>query len=183
MSSAFAQPNPGFSTFRISWSADGATAVPTMSTYGILLLAVLLAIVVFRVSRNRGYLVRAIAPLATFGVAAAFAVMTQPSIAGFVMTPPIDVSSCSGSETYTADGPNPPPCFVNTCGSPVTVSYTFIDGEEPDTTPITDGTCTRNYYCGDDEGASAATQGAVIPSDGLSYATAYCEEIFGGLEG
>jgi len=182
VSSAFAGNGPvGFSTFQISWSggAAAATAVPTMSTYATLLLAVLLALVVFRSLRSRGLLVRAMAPLATFGLAASFIVMTEHPIAG-VTIPDIGASSCSGSETYTATFPfETPPCFVNTCGSPVTVSYTFIEGVTAFGAPITEESCTLVYYC-EDEGpieTNPATEGAVIPSDGFPYGTAACEEI------
>ncbi len=184
VSSAFAgTPLVGFSTIQINWSAaGGATAIPTMSTYGMLLLALLLAVVVFRISRKRGLLVRSIAPLAAFGIAAAFAVMSERPVAGIMAPPNIDGTSCNGSATYTANGPTPPPCFINTCGSPVTVSYTFIDGATQDGTPITAGSCTYDYYCdaveeGGDPGDIAA-DGAVIPSDGMPRATAYCNEIF-----
>ena len=168
---------PGFSTIRVNWSGPGATGIPTMSTYATLLLAVLLALVVFRVFRKRSLLVRAIAPLAAVGVAASFAVMTEQLIAGISMVPAIEGSSCTGSETYTATGDMPPPCFVNTCGSPVTVSYTFIEGQGPDSNPITAEACTFEYYC-DEAELEVATQGAIVPSDGEFYATAYCVEQF-----
>ena len=177
VSSAFAGGVPGFSTIRLNWSGPGATGVPTMSTYATLLLAVLLALVVFRVFRKRSLLVRAIAPLAAVGVAASFAVMTEQLIAGISMVPAIEGSSCTGSETYTATGDMPPPCFVNTCGSPVTVSYTFIEGQGPDSNPITAEACTFEYFC-DDTLGNVATQGAIVPSDGEFYATAFCVEQF-----
>ena len=178
VSSAFAGAvGSGFSTIRLNWSGPGATGVPTMSTYATLLLAVLLALVVFRVFRKRSLLVRAIAPLAAVGVAASFAVMTEQLIAGISMVPAIEGSSCTGSETYTVTGDMPPPCFVNTCGSPVTVSYTFIEGQGPNSNPITAEACTFDYFCGDEQ--EVATQGAIVPSDGGFYATAYCVEQFG----
>ena len=178
--------DPGFSTIRVNWSGPGATGIPTMSTYATLLLAVLLALVVFRVFRKRSLLVRAIAPLAAVGVAASFAVVTEQPIAGILGQSAIGISSCSGSETYTATTSQAPPCFVNTCGSPVTVSYTFIDGQEASfsgpTIPITAEACTFAYACVDDSELvvlEAATQGAIVPSDGESYAMAYCSELYG----
>lgn len=183
ISSAFAGPPSGFSTLQINWTgAGGANAIPTMSTYGTLLLAVLLALVVFRISRKQGLLVRALAPVAAFGAAVAFTVMTEQPVAGIVGPPPIDGSSCSGTATYTADAPTPPPCFVNTCGAPVEVSYTFIDGQTSDVipVPITEGTCTLDYFCEGDD--NVAADGGIVPSDGLSYATAYCVEQFLGEE-
>ena len=180
VSSAFAGA-PGFSTIRLNWSGPGATGIPTMSTYATLLLAVLLALVVFRVFRKRSLLVRAIAPLAAVGVAASFVVVTEQPIAGILGQSAIGISSCSGSETYTADASIAPPCFVNTCGSPVTVSYTFIDGQAASFSgpiPITAEACTFDYECVDDSGPvlEAATQDAIVPSDGESYAMAYCSE-------
>ncbi|MEZ5573723.1 MAG: hypothetical protein R3E64_17155 [Halioglobus sp.] len=53
-----------------------------MSIYGMLLLAWLLAIVAFRVLRDRSLFVRAIAPLAAFDVAASFAFMSERPEAG-----------------------------------------------------------------------------------------------------
>ena len=178
---------PGFSTIRVNWSGLGAaTVVPTMSTYATLLLAVLLALLVFRVFRKRSLLVRAIAPLAAVGVAASFVVVTEQPIAGVLGQNAIGVSSCAGSETYTAtvSTSTGPPCFVNTCGSPVTVSYTFIDGQEASVSgpiPITAEACTFAYECVDDSVLvlEAATQDAIVPSDGESYALAYCSEQYG----
>jgi len=185
VSSAFAGA-PGFSTIKVNWSAPGAavTVVPTMSTYATLLLAVLLALLVFRVFRKRSLLVRAIAPLAAVGVAASFVVVTEQPIAGISGQSAIGVSSCAGSETYTATDSTGPPCFVNTCGSPVTVSYTFIDGQTASVSspiPITAEACTFTYTCKDDSGlvSEAATQDAIVPSDGKSYAMAYCSEQYG----
>ena len=189
VSSAFAG-GIGYSTIRVNWSGLGAavTVVPTMSTYATLLLAVLLALLVFRVFRKRSLLVRAIAPLAAVGVAASFVVVTEQPIAGGVIVgqSAIGISSCSGSETYTATTSKAPPCFVNTCGSPVTVSYTFIDGQKASffgsgPIPITAEACTFDYACKDDSGlvSEAATQDAIVPSDGKSYAMAYCSEQYG----
>ncbi len=175
----------GFSTIRVNWSGLGAaTVVPTMSTYATLLLAVLLALLVFRVFRKRSLLVRAIAPLAAVGVAASFVVVTEQPIAGISGQSAIGISSCSGSETYTATPSQAPPCLVNTCGSPVTVSYTFIDGQEASVSgpiPITAEACTFAYECVDDSGLvlEAATQDAIVPSDGESYAMAFCSEQYG----
>lgn len=173
----------GFSTIQVNWSDPGAavTVVPTMSTYATLLLAALLALLVFRVFRKHSLLVRMIAPIAAVGVAASFVVVTEQPIAGVLGQNPIGVSSCAGSETYTATVSTGPPCFVNTCGSPVTVSYTFIDGQEPNSNPITAEACTFEYACVS-EGVivtEAATQGAIVPSDGESYAMAYCSELYG----
>ena len=182
VSSAFAGGVQGFSTIRVNWSGLGAaTVVPTMSTYATLLLAVLLALLVFRVFRKRSLLVRAIAPLAAVGVAASFVVVTEQPIAGILGQSAIGISSCSGSETYTATTSQGPPCFVNTCGSPVTVSYTFIDGQDSNSNPITAEACTFDYVCVSegDLVREAATQGAIVPSDGESYAMAYCSEQYG----
>ena len=168
------------------------TAVPTMSTYAIVLLAVLLALVVFRVSRNKGLILRALAPLVTFGLAASLVFVTDSTTAGLVLVlpPPVDADSCNGTQTYTAEAPaNPPPCFINTCGAPVEVTYTFVSGEKPGGTPITADSCTLVYFCAEegaeegDEVSAVAADGAFIPSDGLPKATAYCDEIFDGIDG
>ena len=169
-------------TFQISWvlaAAVAPTAVPTMSIFGTVFLAVLLALVVYRVSRNRGLLVRAIAPLATLGVIASFTIMSERPIADPTAPPDVEASSCSGSETYTANLGTPPPCFINTCGSAVVVSDTFVAGETPDGTPLTEESCTLDHFCVGAEGdegevEQAAVHGATISSDGLPYATAYC---------
>lgn len=180
---AFAGSPIGFSTLRLNWSptASGggtvAEAIPTLGTWGSLLLAILLALVVYRMTRKRDALVRAVAPLLTFGLAAATAFVAESPVAGLSIPPPIGASSCSGSSTYTANSPTPPPCFVNTCGAPVTVSYTFVSGQGPTGDPLTAETCTFDYYC--DGASGTAAQGASIPSDGASLATAYCVEIFG----
>jgi hypothetical protein len=93
----------------------------------------------------------------------------------------------------------PPPCFVNTCGSTVTVTYDFVSGTDGGGTPLTAENCTFAYFCsggvgnnggmngginGGGNGGAPALQGAQIPSDGQSYGTAYCSEIFdGGING
>ncbi|MCX2973582.1 hypothetical protein EYC87_08320 [Halieaceae bacterium IMCC8485] len=171
-------PVPGGSaTFRLNWSGvEAPTAVPTMGTYGILLLAVLVVIVVFRISRDKGLLVRTLAPLVTFGLAASFLIMTEHPVAG-LLNPRIDANSCNGSETYTTIYPTtPPPCFVNNCGSAVTVAYTFISGQTFDQQPLTDGTCTREYFC-EELSLAGAIDGMQIPSDRAPYGAAFCLEM------
>ncbi|MFT6287858.1 MAG: hypothetical protein ACJA09_002615 [Alcanivorax sp.] len=81
-----------------------------MSTYALICLAVLVAIAAYRLLRDRSFIVRALAPLVTFGVAGFFLVSAEQPIAGVdnILTPPIDVASCSGSATYTADRLTPP---------------------------------------------------------------------------
>jgi hypothetical protein len=112
-SGALAQ-SAGFSTFQISWSGTAAPSVTTMSTYALICLPILVAIAAYRLLRDRSFIVRALAPLVTFGVAGFFLVSAEQPIAGVdnILTPPIDVASCSGSATYTADRLTPPPpCF------------------------------------------------------------------------
>ncbi len=169
----------GSSTFQITWAAQVPEAVPTMGTYAILMLAALLAVVVYRLTRNQGWLVKAIAPLLAFGVTASAIIGTQSSIAGLAV-PPVDASDCSGSQTYTAETNSPPPCFSNTCGKPVEVSYTLIEAFDPNDNPISESECTRVYYCNENGGSSAppALEGEAIPSDGTLLGTAYCDEIF-----
>ncbi|TGD75101.1 midcut-by-XrtH protein [Mangrovimicrobium sediminis] len=181
-----AQPT-SFSTIRINWAAADVEAVPTMSTYAIALLAVLVALVALRMTRHKGAVLRMLAPLLALGVGAVATTASlypNQSVAGLVMTPPsVETDgNCSGSSTYTAVADSgPPPCFVNTCGQPVEVTYTFIEGADGFGTPLTPGTCTFLYYCGDNgEGGPYALDGSSVPSDGGSYGTAYCEEIFDG---
>jgi hypothetical protein len=69
-----------------------------MSTYALICLAVLVAIAAYRLLRDRSFIVRALAPLVTFGVAGFFLVSAEQPIAG------VD----SGSATYTADRLTPP---------------------------------------------------------------------------
>ena len=181
ISSAHAGSPLGASTLQISWSGNAPvpTAVPTMSTYAIVWLAVLLALVVFRVLRNKGLVVRALAPLVTFGLGASLVFVTDSTTADptLIVPPPVDAVSCNGTQTYTADSEVAPPCFINTCGAPVEVTYTFVSGVQPDQTSITAESCTFDYFCSVEEGVEEpAIDGASIPSDGLSRATAYCQE-------
>lgn len=169
----------GFSTLTISWTG-GSTPVPTLSNAAILGLATLLALLAYRASRNSSNVVRALAPLVTFGLASFLTVISGKPEAGAGLGTTVYAGSCNGSTTYTADDPNPPPCFVNTCGSPVSVSYTLVSAQDPGGEEIAPEACTYDYYCeGDVPTAGAATPGATIPSDGLPYATAYCAEQFG----
>jgi len=177
ISSALAGPPIGFVNMRITWTAGagaGALPVPTLGTWGALLLAVVLALVVYRAMRKQDQWLRALAPLATFGLATSAVLMAERPEAGAAMIPPINGDTCSGSETYTV-GVNPPPCFINTCGSSVTVSYTVLNGETPVGDPITSANCTYQYFCSDSEGT--ATDGSIVASDGSQLATAYCNEI------
>ncbi len=184
-SGAIAQPLGGSSTFQLNWSATAATPVPTMSTYAIALLAILLTVAAYRLTRNQGTVIRAVAPLVTFGVAATILFKTASPIAGVLtMIPPIDATESNGSQTYTAIAPtDPPPCYINNCGMPVTVTYNFISAETGDGTPITDETCTRLYFCDEAGEGPFVADGQVVESDGQPFATAYCQEIFDGGEG
>ncbi|TGD75100.1 midcut-by-XrtH protein [Mangrovimicrobium sediminis] len=176
---AYAQ-NPAFSTIRISWSAGETAAVPTMSVYALALLTALVTLVVYRLTRNQGSLLRMLAPVAALGIGALATVATMlPNsvVAGAPSQPPVlSGGNCSGTATYTATPGLAPPCFVNTCGQPVQVTYTFIDAMDEFGTPITEGNCTFNYFCPGE--SDRATDGASVPSDGASYGTAYCQEMF-----
>lgn len=178
----FAGPPPpgGFSSFNMSWTA--VSAVPTLGLYGTIALALLVMVVLLRVLRDRPAVVRVVAPVAAMGLTLGAGLWTQDITAGSLALPTIGASSCSGSATYTADPVVPPPCFVNTCGAPVTVSYTFLSGEDPAGDPLTAEGCTLDYYCEEVDVLDSelvAAQGGVIPSNGEPYATAYCQEIFG----
>jgi len=171
----------GSSTLTLSWSGS-AVAVPTLGTAGTIALAALVALVAFRVLRQQGPMVRMLAPAAGMGLVLGGGFWAQDLTAGLA-SPPINVANCNGSQTYTADGPTPPPCFVNECGGPVTVQYTFVEGEDGFGTPLTAESCTFDYYCDDASEGNTATPGATIPSDGQPYATAYCGEIFNNENG
>ncbi len=172
--------NPAFSTIRINWAASEPAAVPTLSFYALALLTVLVTLVVYRLTRNQGSLLRMLAPLAALGIGALATVATvlpNSVVAGAPSGPPVlSGGNCSGSSTYTATPSLAPPCFVNTCGQPVQVTYTFIDAMDELGNPITAGNCTFNYFC-DAEG-ERATDGSLVPSNGESYGTAYCQEMF-----
>lgn len=178
--------SPGFSTIQINWSATAASggqaahAVPGLGTYGVIALAILLALAAYRISRNGSTVIRAAAPLAAFGLTSCLLFVAQSPVAGISMPPPpIEGNSSQGSQTYTANGPTPPPCFVNNSGQPVTVTYTFVSGQGPGGEPLTAETCTFDYYCEEADEGDVAADGASLPSDGKAYATAYCTEIFG----
>lgn len=168
----------GSSTLTINWTS-GATAVPTLGLYGTIALALLVMVAMLRILRDKPAMLRAIAPLAGLGITLGAGVWVQDLTAGgIVAVPDVGATSCNGSQTYTADAPTPPPCFVNTCGAPVTVSYTFVSATDPTGSPLTAEGCTFEYYCEDAVDGDRALNGAQIPSDGRSYATAYCREIF-----
>ncbi|MEQ9464086.1 MAG: hypothetical protein RJQ10_10525 [Haliea sp.] len=156
--------------------------MPTLGLYGTIALALLVMVVTLRVLRDRPAVVRVVAPVAAMGLTLGAGLWTQDITAGAIAVPSIGASSCSGSATYTASPVNPPPCFVNTCGAPVTVSYTFVSGEDFFGDPLTAEGCTLDYYCqevDDLDSELVAAQGGVVPSNGEAYATAYCGEIFG----
>jgi hypothetical protein len=182
----------GSSTLTLNWTS-GATAVPTLGVYGTIALALLVMVVLLRVLRNRPAVVRTVAPAAGLGLVLGAGLWVEDITAGIAFVPDISANSCNGSQTYTAQVEGtPPPCFVNTCGAPVTVSYTFVSGTDFTGVPLTAEQCNFAYFC---DGASGemdvspeegnrALNGSLIPSDGMPYATAYCLEIIGdGLPG
>lgn len=177
----YAQPQqPGESTFTITW-APASVAVPTLGTMGTLALSLLLLVVAYRVLRRQRAVVRVVGPILCSGLVLAGGAWTNNLKAGGV-PPLIDSGSCSGSETYTAVFlADEPPCFINSCGQPVTVSYEFVSGTSAQGSPLTAETCTLGYFCDPDSGppAGSAVDGGTIPSDGQAYATAYCQEIEG----
>ncbi len=181
VSNAFAGGRVGFSTMQINWAPAKPEVVPTMGTYAMLALALLLSVVVYRALRERAAWIKAIAPVVTFGLAGSLVLVAGKIDAG-ASSAPVDAGSCSGSSTYTA-GEFPPPCFINSCGQPVVVTYDVLGGESYEGIPLTAENCTFNYYCseGGFEGPNA-TQGSTVPSDGNSYGTAFCDEIFGAGE-
>ena len=115
-------------TWSVTWSSIEGVTVPTVSEWQLAMLAVLLLAIGARILRRHS----AVASLLLTGglgcaaIAGGLLYSDKPTAAG----PPIlGGASCSGSETYEA-GANPPPCFKNTCGSPVTVDVQFVEGLE-----------------------------------------------------
>jgi hypothetical protein len=196
-----AQPG-GSSTITMTWGSGAA--VPTLGTWGLLALAVLLAVVAFRLLRKEPALLRGLALIAASGALVVASLGGRELVAGAISTP-IEASACQGSETYTANGAVPPPCFVNNCGAPVTVSYEFVSGQDGAGTPLTSETCTFSYFCEAANGgamnggnggdmllvngginggnAGAALDGMQVPADGMPYGTAYCQEQFDNQNG
>ena len=154
-------------------------------------MALLLAVVAWRVTRHSPVAARAFVAVCGTGLCAGAGFWMQSLDAG-VQFPVIGADSCSGSQTYTAVagdgdgegtiGGTPPPCFVNTCGAPVTVSYTFESGTDYRGGELTAVSCTKQYICYDQQQnqgvAQAAEDGAQIPSDGSAYGTVFCAELF-----
>jgi hypothetical protein len=153
-----AQPG-GSSTITMTWGSGAA--VPTLGTWGLLALAVLLAVVAFRLLRKEPALLRGLALIAASGALVVASLGGRELVAGAISTP-IEASACQGSETYTANGAVPPPCFVNNCGAPVTVSYEFVSGQDGAGTPLTSETCTFSYFC------EAANGGAMNGGNGAT---------------
>lgn len=188
-------PTPS-STFEISWSAS-PTAVPVLGPYGTAALALLVLVVAYRVTSRLPAAARAMVLAVSVGGSAALGLWTEDLRANGFQTPVLEADTCSGTETYTAIpgtktiSGKAPPCFVNNCGSPVTVTYKFISGVDTDRAPLLSaGACTKAYLCFDpdqfdpnDPGSGvvskSAADGSVIPSDGELYATAFCREIAG----
>ena len=133
-----------------------------------------------RILRQRPAVLRAVLPLAGAGLVAAGSFWARDITAGIQSVPPdVTAGSCSGSATYTGIAPTqPPPCFVNSCGQPVTVSYTLVSGTSGDGDPLTEENCTLDYFCEAADEGQVAADGGEVPSDGQPYAMAYCVEQF-----
>ncbi len=170
-------PSPGSATFDVTWSG-GAAAVPALGTWGTVALAVLVAVACARILRQRPAVLRAVLPLAGAGLVAAGSFWARDITAGIDVIPPdVAAGSCSGTATYTGTWPTqPPPCFVNSCGQPVTVSYTLVNGTSGDGDPLTAQNCTLDYFCDAADEGQVAADGGKVPSDGQPYAMAYCLE-------
>jgi len=160
-------------TWSVTWSpVEGVVegvAVPTISEWQLAMLGLLLLAIGARMLRRHS----AVASLMLTGGLGCAAITggllysdkpTAGASPGFIL----GASSCAGSETYEV-GQDPPPCFKNTCGSPITVDVQFVEGyvngnpytfEECDVVP---------NYC---EGETLTD---VIPSGETLYNLPYCD--------
>ena len=184
----------GSSTLRMSWSAEEPVPVPLLTDTALMALGLLLCIIVFRVLKNRPAVVRGLAVLAVGTTSLIAAIGSRELIAQseFIVLPGIG-GSCEGSAVYTSTPiTTPPPCFRNTCGVPVAVSYEFIEGfesgEQEQGPALTPENCSFEYACtvsgaAADEFSGLASDGSKVPSNGEPYATAFCAEMFEGIPG
>ena len=171
----------GFTTMVMSWAPlASSTPVPSLSTPATIALSTLMGLIAYRMLASRHGAIK-ISLSAILGVTVAtLGLHTAAPEAGGPPSPIVG-SSCVGSQEYTSYRlRTPPPCFKNTCGAPVRVSYQFVDGETDKETPITASSCTKAYTCQSPDDASeitlAAEDGAVVSSSDQWLATAYCLE-------
>ena len=165
---------PSYNRWSVTWSSvDGVTTVPALSGLQLAMLGVLLLVIAARILRRHS----AVASLLVTGglgcaaIAGGLLYSDKPTAGG---GPAVILggASCSGSETYEV-GENPPPCFKNTCGSPVTVDVQFVEGLENGSSYTFEECNVEPDYCG----GEALTD--VIPSGETLYNLPYCEN-FGG---
>jgi hypothetical protein len=163
-------------TIILSWSAAQAQSIPTLSMGALMALAVFLAVMSYRLLAKQPGVVRALLPLCVAGTTGWLGVAALESDAGLLL-PDIEASACNGSGQYSVD--TVPPCFVNQCGAPVTVSYRYLEAEGLGTSvPLSEAPCNLNYTCqaygiaAPDE--PVAEDGAQIPSGPTRYSVASC---------
>lgn len=153
-------------SWTITWAADvSVSAVPTVTEWQLLLMSLLLVVLAVRVlQRNKGLASVFLASAVGLGTLSA-ALFSEAPNAGRPSYATLEASSCDGSSSYSV-GENPPPCFKNTCGQPVTVTLEHAGGEEG---------CDVAHYCDEDGVVGALLSGDTVPSNGSWYALPYCE--------
>ena len=105
-------------TVTVSWSQVGSTPVPTLGTYAIVALAILISVLVARMLKNQQ---RNIA-LGVIGAFTASALFYYPDSDAQGDPPPLLQTGCQGQITRAADYPFHRP-LQNTCGLPIRVRY------------------------------------------------------------
>lgn len=166
---------PSVNTWSVTWSPVEGVTVPTVSEWQLAMLGVLVLAIGARMLRRRSAAASLMltGSLGCAAIAGGLLYTDKPTAGGAAYILP-GASSCTGSETYDV-GMDPPPCFKNTCGSPITVDVQFVEGFENGISYTFEECNVVPNYC---EGETLTD---VTPSGETLYNLPYCANGVGGV--
>jgi len=137
----------------VSWEPVASTPVPTLSTWALIMMSILLAIIAVRTWREAPNVLRSVLVVAAAGLSSSSLLWSDDAKSGFA-TDILTGSGCEGSITVT-DGFHR---LENNCGQTVV---------------LTVGSCDEGEVLGHDASPSWAETGDLL-EDGLMIALPYC---------
>ena len=150
-------------TLVVSWRPASNVSVPTLSEYGLMMLALLVGALLFKALHSRQSIARSVIATVGLGTLGAALLTIEEADSGMGYTP--TTNQCTGSLNVISDGPpippsdeevNAPAALENSCGQDVLLSI----GECDD--PFYDVSCEwRSQDCAD--------SGDILVDGGVAY--------------
>ena len=118
-------------TYTVTWAPLSVSNVPTLSTWSLIMLSVLIGIVAAKRWKDAPNALRSFLAVVAVGSAAGGMVWTQTAESG--VAPAIPTSTCTGSIDISTRSPLPPGAYShprrleNTCGAPVILTFGECD--------------------------------------------------------